>query len=270
MSIPTAHLNHVPPARELAGRARVTWERVLLVLVFRLVGFGLFQALIAAVFALGGEAEPWAASVAWWPLSAIVVGAATLVLLNQVARREGMRYVDLIAARRDTVGRDLLWLLVVMLIAGPIAYLPMQGLSQALYGDPQAASALMFRPLPGWLAAAQLLLFPLATALSELPAYYGYVMPRLEGLSSRSETGFLRRNPVSIAMLLPALFLAAQHATLPLIFDWRFIVWRIAMFLPFALLLAFALHRRPSLLPYLMVGHFLIDLSTAWFVFAAR
>ena len=52
---------------------------------------------------------------------------------------------------------------------------------------------------------------------------------------------------------------------MPLIFDWRFIAWRFLMFLPFALLMALALRLRPTLLPYLMVGHFLIDLSSAYF-----
>lgn len=82
---------------------------------------------------------------------------------------------------------------------------------------------------------------------------------------ARVETEFFRKNSVSKAVLLPVFFLAAQHATLPLIFDWRFIVWRVGMFLPFALLLGIALHRRPSLLPWLMAGHFFIDLSSAYF-----
>ena len=50
--------------------------------------------------------------------------------------------------------------------------------------------------------------------------------------------------------------------TLPLILDGRFILWRALMFLPFALFLGLALKIRPSLLPYLVVCHFLIDLLT--------
>jgi hypothetical protein len=41
------------------------------------------------------------------------------------------------------------------------------------------------------------------------------------------------------------------------------------MFLPFALLLAAVLRRRPSLLPYLLVVHFLLDLQAGLMVLAA-
>jgi hypothetical protein len=49
---------------------------------------------------------------------------------------------------------------------------------------------------------------------------------------------------------------------MPLIFDGRFILWRALMFLPFALAVGLALNWRPRLMPYLMAGHALIDLST--------
>jgi len=69
-------------------------------------------------------------------------------------------------------------------------------------------------------------------------------------------------DPVVAAWLLASFFLSVQHATLPLIFDWPFILWRAFMFLPFALILGAVLAWRPRLLPYLMVGHFLIDAGT--------
>ena len=259
------HPNTVPAIRPRAADGRVTPRRVTVVMLFRMAGFAAVQALIAAWYALQGAADPWEQSIAWWPLVAVVVSVLTGAVLSRAARREGLRYRDLLTIRRDTVRRDVVGFLVVFVLAGPIAYLPMQWLSTALYGDPQAASALMFRPLPpGW-AAFLFIAFPIAVALTELPAYFGYVMPRLEALKGNGETESIRKNSFSKAVLLPVFFLAAQHATLPLIFDWRFIVWRVGMFLPFALLLGVALHRRPSLLPYLMVGHFFIDLSSAYF-----
>ena len=48
---------------------------------------------------------------------------------------------------------------------------------------------------------------------------------------------------------------------LPLLFDWRFVAWRALMFLPFALWMGFVIHRRPTTLPYLVIGHALLDLS---------
>lgn len=65
-----------------------------------------------------------------------------------------------------------------------------------------------------------------------------------------------------LAMVLASLFLAAQHATLPLLFDGRFILWRLLMFIPFALFVGLLLRWRPQLLPYLAVVHGLLDMAT--------
>jgi hypothetical protein len=40
------------------------------------------------------------------------------------------------------------------------------------------------------------------------------------------------------AVLITGLMLAFQHVTLPLLFDARFMVWRLVMFVPFGLLVA--------------------------------
>jgi membrane protease YdiL (CAAX protease family) len=53
-----------------------------------------------------------------------------------------------------------------------------------------------------------------------------------------------------------------QHCFLPLILDGRFMLWRLAMYLPFALFVGFLIKRRPGLLPYFAVVHALMDIST--------
>jgi hypothetical protein len=65
-----------------------------------------------------------------------------------------------------------------------------------------------------------------------------------------------------LAWALASFFLAFQHVTLPLILDWRFIIWRMGMFIPFAFFIGLCLKLRPQLFPYLMIGHALIDLMT--------
>lgn len=248
--------NTVQAIRPRADGRRVTRGRTWSMLLFRLVGFAAVQALIAAVFALRGAAEPWADSVAWWPVSAIAVSLANLGALAVLIRDEGIRYADLLSFSRGTAGRDLLAAVLLTLpaiaAAAPIVFLP--GL---LYADPLAPTRVMYQPLPPVVAAVALVLFPVTVALSELPNYFGYVMPRLEALGGRAWA----------AVALPALFLALQHCALPLVFDWRFVAYRAGTFALFALLLGVALHWRPRLMPYLMVSHFLMDLATAWAVF---
>jgi membrane protease YdiL (CAAX protease family) len=45
-------------------------------------------------------------------------------------------------------------------------------------------------------------------------------------------------------------------------------LWRFGMFLPFAVFLGYVIDRRPSLLPYMMVVHGLLDLQLPIMLFA--
>jgi len=227
-------------------------------LLARTVLFAVYQALIALVFLVAGDPEPWARSVAWWPLAAIFANIDTLTLLWVGAKGEGTRLVRLYGFDRSKAGRDVLWLLGAVAVSAPLAYFPNVWLAEALFEDPATPATIMFQQLPTWMLWTALLLFPLTIALAELPAYYGYAMPRI-----RARIGVAWWVP-----LLVGLAHALQHVTLPLVFDPPFVLWRFAMFLPFAVFLGYLIDRRPSLLPYLMVVHGLLDLQLPLMLFA--
>ena len=174
----------------------------------------------------------------------------------RLAGREGLRLTDLYNFDRRTVGRDLLLVLALLVIGGPLGYLPNVLLGQVLFGGAEVVADRWIMPLPrGWrLRARSSSRSPIA--LSELPTYFGYAMPRLQALWRR------RWLPV----LLTAFMLGVQHIALPLVFDARFMFWRLASFLPFALFLGLLLNWRPRLLPYLMVVHGLMDVSLVAYV----
>jgi hypothetical protein len=231
-----------------------------IVLLFhRLVLFAVFQGLIALGYAAGGNTQAWQASIAWWPLCAALTGLVSLLWQRALLRRDGRRWRDLVALEPGRRGREALLALGAMLIGAPLALIPNIVLGALLFGRAEATQALMFRPLPGWAAAVQLIAFPLFIALSELPVYFAIAMPRLR--PSLGRVG---------AWLVASLFLALQHISLPLIFDGRFMLWRALMFAPFALWTGFVIDRRPGLLPYLMAAHFLLDLATAALVAQAH
>ena len=219
----------------------------------RLVLFAGFQALVALLLYTAGVAHAWDASAAWWPYTATATSLVTFVVLRWRARTEGFALSSFYRPIRPGVGNDILLALAVTVVGGALAVAGSIVLAQVLFGDAQAANALLIQPLPLWAAILAVVLFPISIALTELPLYFGYAQPRVAELTGSAWA----------AVLIPAIFLSLQHATLPLIFDPAFIAWRALMFLGFSLVLGWAIWKRRRLLPYLIVVHFLLDFQTA-------
>jgi hypothetical protein len=125
-------------------------------------------------------------------------------------------------------------------------------MAQLLFGSSDATFTMMFRALPIW-AAVVAFLMPVTHIFAELSTYFGYSMPRLATSLGRPW----------LALAISSFALALQHITIPLIADPRFIAWRFGMFLPLAFYIGLCIKLRPSLLPFIAVGHGLLDLPLA-------
>jgi hypothetical protein len=224
----------------------------------RLLLFFFFQALFAAGFALVGTAgasASWNHSAAWWPYTATLANLVCVFLLIRLFKKEGQgqSYRDLFRFDRQAgrVKGDLLVMLGLLVILGPLSMLPGPWLGSAIYGDAAVQARLLILPLPMWAVYTILLPFPLTQGLAELAVYFMYAMPRL-----RQQTG----SPW-LAYGLASFFLGFQHIAIPMYFDWRYIAWRGLMFMPFAFVVGGALKWRPRLFPYFAILHVLIDLA---------
>jgi hypothetical protein len=220
-------------------------------LISRSVLFLLFQILIAFLLAVTGTVSAWEESARYWTFLAFLANFASLYLLLRVFRTEGKRYWDILRFSRTTWKTDLLWLFGFSIIGIPIAAVVKDPLAIAIFGDAMTPTHMLFRPLPTW-AFVLSFLFPLTIWFAELPTYFGYAMPRLE---SQLKNGW-------IAWIIASFFLAAQHMFLPLILDGGYMLWRLGMFLPFALFSGLILKFRPTLLPYFVIVHALMDITT--------
>jgi len=227
------------------------WSWVML--FFRIGLFVGIQALFALGFFLAGSATAWESSAAWWPFVVIIANLACVFLLVRLFKREDKRFWEIFRIQKKHVKSDLLSILGIVIVMGPIAYIPNIGLGNLLFGDPQESLDLLVRPLPFWAAIVGMILFPLTQGMAEIPTYFSYVMPRFEGHGI----------PRWLAVSLPALLLGFQHCAIPLLFDIRFFTWRLLMFIPFAFLIGIVMRWRPRLLPYLAIIHVLIDLAFA-------
>ena len=229
--------------------APIQWAWTLL--PARLVLFALWQVVFALGYLLSGASDPWDASAAWWPFTVTLTNGICAAVLIWRYRAEGGRFRSLFHVERGALKQDWLRLLGFAVAGGSVAMLPNLLLGAALFGGAEVALDLLVRPLPLWAAIAGGVLFGVTQGWVEPPTYFGYVMPHLEAQTGRRLLG----------VGLPVLFLAAQHITVPLLFDLRFIAWRFLMFLPFALMLGALLRRRPGQLPYWALIHALMDLS---------
>jgi len=211
------------------------------------------QAAVTLGFTLAAAPDPGRAAADWWLAWFAVASIVNLVILRALLQREGVSVRDFYLGhdRGSDRATDLKWVAGGLVVAGPLGMLPNLFLSTALWGDTSIGATLTFRPLPIVAGLAILAVFPIVQALAELPTYFGYVMPRLA-----SSTGWRLR-----AVVVCACVLSLQHVFLPLLLDWRYIVWRALMFLPFALWLGYVIYRRPTSLPYLVAAHALLDAS---------
>jgi hypothetical protein len=217
------------------------------------------QCALALILWASGTPDPWRRAADAWLATFAIGECLNLWILLHLARREGRSVRALYqVGGRATLRGDLLWLVLALVVSGPLVMAPNLLIADLLWGDPQGPADLIFRPLPLPVAVAILIGFPVVHALTELPTYFGTVMPRLRGTLG---------SPGALAVT--ALVLSLQHAFLPLLFDVRYLAWRALMFLPFALWMGFVVHRRPTLLPFLVAAHYLLDLSLPLLVLQA-
>jgi hypothetical protein len=257
MSNPMALPNSIDSLKSLAEKGGITRSRTLVMLFSRILLFAFWQAVIAAILALGGSSSPWRDSAAWWPASVTLTNVVVILLLGRSMKADGMRLRDLYRTGPMTFWKELLTILAVMAIGAPLSYLPNIGMATLLWGGTEVTSALFFRPLPLWSLVTFVILLPITQAFAEGPTYFVYVMPRIRALTGRAW----------IAITASSFMLAAQHMSFPLVFDGKFLLWRLTMFIPFAFWTGLIMHWRPRLLPFLMVVHALLDVTLFLYLF---
>ena len=224
-----------------------------IMLPIRSVFFLAFQASIALIFVSVGSSDPWTSSAAWWPIAVILTDLVCLVLLVYLFTQEKKRFWDIFRIERQFIKKDLLFLIGFLAIAGPLGYIPNILSARWLFGDPQIALDLLVQPLPVWAAISSFVLFPPLQGLVEIPVYVIYSLQRLEVQGVKPW----------VAISLTSFFLSAQHIFVPFIPNMRFIIYRLIMFLPFAILITVVMRWRPRLMPYMVIIHILMDISIA-------
>lgn len=241
-----------PSASAAADRSPAA--RVYGMLVLRsLLGFLLLAAL-AAGYAFAGAEAPWRRAAAWWLWILVAVNLVSLGAMARLSRAEGGRLRDCWFPSRGTWKGDLAWLGIGFLGSALLAQLPGELLARLFWGGSSTPNSLLFGPLPEAAIWPLMLLFPPIHGLAELPLYWGFVDRRLRA----------RGMAAPAALVLVAAFLSLQHLAFSFQPDARYALWLALKFFPFALWTGFLLRRRPTVMPYLMGMHALLDAALPW------
>jgi len=219
---------------------RIAWKWPVIIVFARLVLAILAQALVAGFYILIGHPTPWEAAAPWWIVYGTLIDIGCLVLLARLMRREGSRLFDLISFQRQRLGRDLLVgigfipLFIILAVGGGIT------VGILIYGATPAPATMV--PLSLWGTLYSLTVWPLIWAFAEEMTYQGYALPRLEVLSGRAW----------LAVIIVSFGWALQHSALPLMWDWRWALYRFGSSLLIGIVLPIIYLRTRRLLPFII------------------
>lgn len=241
---------------ELEGRVasgQITWAGPAIVMVGRSFFMIAAQALVATVYALRGHPSAWNAAAPWWSVWGTLVDIGCLTLMAKFTRAEGIGLRDLIGEIRLRRGRDFflgigcfLLMMVVFTASGLLAGKVVFGTLQMI-PYPGLLSA---RRLPVWAVIYSFSIWWLIWSPTEEMTYNGYVLPRIQALTGSKW----------IAVLMVGFWWALQHSFLPLIWDWKYVLWRFLWFLPGVLVMTLVYLWMRRLFP-LILAHWPMDVS---------
>ena len=227
-------------------RGTLTWRGPALMLLARSAFALVAQALIAGILVFQPAANPWRDAGAWFPVYGTLIDAGCLLVLWRLTRREGIGLFDLVGFERARLGRDVALGLALVPIGLAFILAGVYGVGWLVYG--RLTQPYSFGPLPLSAVLYGVLIFPIVWGLTEQMTYNGYLVSRLQVL-------FRSTWP---AVVLVALVWSFQHAVMPLIFDTKYIAFRLFSPIPFSIFQTLLYLRLRRLIPF-VVAHALLD-----------
>lgn len=185
-------------------------------------------------------------STKWWSVLCILFNAITILVLALVCKNEGYSYWKLINYQKDQLKiKNVLMIIILMLLTG------VGGMYLFAFVIYRYIPVILIQPIPIWVAMINTILLPITIVFAELPLYYGYSFNKIE-----KSTG----NKL-LALSYVMFFYALQHSFIPLLFDWRYNLFRFLSFIPLLIVLSLLYSKKRNLVS-LMIGHGFLDFAT--------
>jgi uncharacterized protein len=223
---------------------RFAWAGPLSMLFARFLFALLFQGLTAVFFSLRGSLTPFQSAAPWWTVYGSLIDIACLISIAFLLRGEGLKVPALIDFNRDFFWKDIRMAFVLVLVFLIVGFIGGTLTGILIYGGPPPAT---MGGLPLWGILYSLIIWPALWGFTEQLTYQGYVLPRLQNLTGKTR----------LTILMISVGYALQHTALPLVLDWKFILFRALSSLPFLIMVPIYLRTR-RLAPF-MISHWIID-----------
>ena len=238
---------------------RIIAQFAFLMVVTRTFGLILVQGTVASIFQRMGDSQPFISAASWWTVYGTVVDIICLLLLSVMMRGEGRTIFSLLDFDRSKIIQDIKNGLIVFVLIFPLLgfLFPMGVMSVLFDADTHSAISgqLTDRSLPFWAYLYSLTIWWIIWSATEEITYQGYCLPRL-----------LRRFGQTRTLILIGVFWALQHSFLPLIMDWRYMLWRFISFLPLVFAMIMAYVKLGRLAP-IILAHALMDVAASYGTF---
>jgi hypothetical protein len=212
--------------------------RITLMLIFQFITY----------LILFNKTQPFKMSGMYWATHITLVNLILLVIMIILFKRNDSKYFSFFNSVNN---KNTIYFLKILIPLVITAMVPNIILSIWLYQDPQIGTTFLLGEIPLVFMIINLTIFPLLQGLVEIPFYFAFIMPKLKKITVRKV----------VTIGLPVFFLSIQHAFMPFRFDLTYSVYRSIMFFPFALFIGILIYKKPTMLPYLVILHILMNAS---------
>ena len=181
----------------------------------------------------------------WWSIVASIVNIITIVILVLVVKKLNISYFKLINYEKGktNIKQIIIMCIITLVFASTGMYLA----GYICYGVIPYLAPMMASPIPLILAIINFMVLPLTVSFAEDGLYLGC------GVNSF-------KNKYA-AILVPAFFYALQHSFIPLLFDFKFIIYRLLSFLPLTIIFCYYYYKKKNPVP-MMIGHTIVEIAS--------
>lgn len=217
------------------------------------------QGVLALFLSSKGDITPWESAAKWWTIYGNVVDILCLLLIAYALRKEDKKIFALLDFNKTNLLKDLkssaIIFVLIFSIFGPLYFMAMGKIIFDENTLGEISGQLAERTLPNWAYYYSIFIWWIIWTPTEELTYQAYSLPRL-----MKEYGQIK------VLLFIGFFWALQHSFLPLIFDLRYILWRLVTFFPLVICLMISYMKTGRITP-VIIAHALMDINAAYWTF---